>query len=100
MPKARKLVVVHPGSRTSEYSPVQCISFDIFCDKNELPEELRDLLEEVGYDAKECSYVQRFGTEDYYISTDTCYSYNLAVKVIKALVELVRQGFEVVYAGE
>jgi predicted nicotinamide N-methyase len=44
--------------------------------------------------------VQRFGAEDYYISTDTCYSYNYAVKVIKALVELVRQGFEVVFIGD
>jgi len=99
----RRLIVVHPGSRTSDYSPVQCISFDIFAKPDDIPEHVKDLLYDVGYDVgKSCEYASKYIAQGlpYFISTDTCYSYNLAVKVIKAVFELVRSGFEVVYEGD
>jgi len=60
------------------------------------------LLYDVGYDVgKSCEYASKYIAQGlpYFISTDTCYSYNLAVKVVKAIVELVKNGFEVVYEG-
>jgi hypothetical protein len=90
----RRVILFHPGS---DVFGVGCISIDIFCDKNELPEHVRDGLESFGDDMRDCRYVKMFGDYDYFISLDLCHTYDVNIEIIKMLIELIKLGFKTEY---
>jgi hypothetical protein len=82
--RGRKLIVVHPCA-------TGYICFDIFCPKDEVPEELRGF----GYRVEKCPVVRRFGLEDYVCSEDLAHPPYLSMAVLKTIIKLIKMGFEV-----
>jgi hypothetical protein len=79
----RKLIVVHPCA-------TGYICFDIFCPRDEIPEELEDF----GYRVKDCPVVKRIGVEDYVCSEDLAHPPYLSMAVLKTIIKLIKMGFE------
>jgi hypothetical protein len=82
--KDRKLIVVHPCVTGH-------ICFDIFCPKDEIPEELKDF----GYRVEDCPVVKKVGVEDYVCSEDLARAPHVSVEVLKTIIKLIEKGFKV-----